>query len=148
MRLVLDTNTVLALWMFGDPSLGPLREPCETGRFTLLGNDASLDELARVLTYPQFRLEPSRASAILAAYQARLERVAGAPAGAEPLPRCKDRDDQKFLELARDGRADFLVTRDKHLLKLARRKILANRFRILAPEKFVQDGLGILAPLP
>lgn len=141
MRLVLDTNTVLALWMFGDPALSPLREPCEAGRFTLLCNEACLDELARVLLYRQFKLDEGRASAIHGAYAGRVERVATPEGEPEPLPRCKDRDDQKFLELARDGRADLLVTRDKHLLKLARRKTLAGRFRILTPEKFVEEGL-------
>ena len=144
MRLVLDTNTVLALWMFCDPALSPLREPCEAGRFTLLGNDACLDELERVLGYRQFKVGPERAAAIHATYAARLERVPAPEGEPEPLPRCKDTDDQKFLELARDGRADLLVTRDKHLLKLARRKTLAGRFRILTPEKFVLEGLQAL----
>ncbi len=142
MRLVLDTNTVLALWMFGDPALLPLREPCEAGQLTLLCNEVCLDELARVLRYRQFKLDEARAVAIHAAYVGRVEWVA-VPAGEqEPLPRCKDRDDQKFLELARDGRADLLVTRDQHLLKLARRKTLAGRFRILTPETFVAEGLA------
>ena len=45
---------------------------------------------------------------------------------------CSDRDAQKFLGLAYAARADWLVTKDKALLKLARR---ARR-----------DGLKILAP--
>lgn len=139
MRLVLDTNTVLALWMFGDPALEPLRQPCEAGAFRLLCNGACLDELQRVLGYSQFKLTPERAAEIHAAYSARIEMVAPPESEQEPLPRCKDRDDQKFLELARDGGAALLVTRDKHLLKLARRKTLAGRFRILTPEKFVGE---------
>ena len=56
-------------------------------------------------------------------------------AGEAPkLPRCKDRDDQKFLELARDAGADWLVTADKALLRLARGGRLRGLFRILTPE--------------
>jgi hypothetical protein len=62
-------------------------------------------------------------------------RFAGPPSGAvTALPRCADRDDQKFLELARDSGADWLVTADKALLKLARRDRLRGLFRILTPE--------------
>lgn len=139
MRLVLDSNCVLALWVFGDPALSSLRQACEAGAFTLLTNEACLVELERVLAYPVFKLAPEVAADILGAYRARLEMV-GAPATpAFPLPPCKDRDDQKFLELARDGKADFLLSRDKALLKLARKRVLHGRFAILTPEKFLQE---------
>lgn len=49
------------------------------------------------------------------------------------LPRCRDPDDQKFLELARDGAADFLVTKDKALLKLRRISRDPGGFRIVTP---------------
>ena len=142
MRLVLDTNTVLALWLFSDPALEPLRALCESGQATLLANEATLVELERVLAYPEFKLEPERANAILATYRARAEMVRHRPAAAGPLPVCKDRDDQKFLELARDGRADYLLSRDKAVLKLARRRILHGHFAILTPEQMVRQGVS------
>ncbi|MDD5295862.1 MAG: putative toxin-antitoxin system toxin component, PIN family [Rhodocyclaceae bacterium] len=138
MRLVLDSNVVLALWVFSDPALSALRRACEAGEFVLLGNEACRVELERVLAYPEFKLGAEAAAAILAAYRARLERVPEQPGQAFPLPKCRDRDDQKFLELAREGGADYLLTRDRALLKLARKKILHGRFAILTPEKFLQ----------
>ena len=58
--------------------------------------------------------------------------VCALPSGdAPPLPRCKDRDDQKFLELAARAGADLLVSRDNALLRLRGRTRLA--FRIVAP---------------
>ncbi len=142
MRLVLDSNVVLALWLFADPALASLRAACEEGRVTLLSNEACLHELARVLRYPVFKLDEAGASAILAAYRARLSLVSGPAQPAFPLPRCRDQDDQKFLELARDGGADFLISRDKALLTLARKKRLTGHFAILTPEKFLQMGLA------
>ncbi|MCW5605943.1 MAG: putative toxin-antitoxin system toxin component, PIN family, partial [Burkholderiales bacterium] len=53
-----------------------------------------------------------------------------------PLPVCKDPDDQKFLELARDCRADFLITKDRDLLVFARRKFQPLPFRIVTPLQF------------
>lgn len=137
MRLALDSNVVLALWLFADPALAPLRAACEEGRVTLLSNLACLDELARVLRYPVFKLDEAGADAFHAAYRARLSLVPGPVAPAFALPRCRDKDDQKFLELARDGGADMLLSRDKALLSLARKKLLADRFAILTPEQFL-----------
>jgi putative PIN family toxin of toxin-antitoxin system len=139
MRLVLDSNCVLALWVFRDPALSSLRLACEAGAYTLLSNEACLVELERVLAYPAFKLEPVGIQAILTAYRARLEMIRNPSSAAFRLPLCKDRDDQKFLELARDGQADCLLSRDKALLKLARKQVLQGRFAILTPEKFCQE---------
>ena len=53
----------------------------------------------------------------------------------ETLPRCADPDDQKFLELARDCRADLLLTKDGDLLALATRKVRALPFLIVNPRE-------------
>ena len=52
------------------------------------------------------------------------------------LPRCRDPDDQRFLELARDAGAAALVTRDRELLRLARRTMRMARFDVLTPESW------------
>ena len=46
------------------------------------------------------------------------------------LPKCRDADDQKFLEAALAAQADFLVTKDEALLVLAKRDL---PFRIVKP---------------
>jgi hypothetical protein len=53
------------------------------------------------------------------------------------LPVCTDRDDQKFLELARDAGAAILITKDKALLKLAQDAPRPGLFRIMTAR-----GLG------
>ena len=50
-----------------------------------------------------------------------------------PLPRCKDPDDQKFLELAARCAARVLVTRDNSLLRLSRRAQAIAGFVVLPP---------------
>ena len=54
------------------------------------------------------------------------------PKRAIVLPRCSDPDDQKFLTLALDAAADWLLTRDKVLLNLNRRLKTAG-FRVVSP---------------
>ncbi|KVE39145.1 PIN domain-containing protein [Burkholderia sp. TSV86] len=65
-----------------------------------------------------------------------------------PLPKCKDRDDQKFLELAYAARAGWLVSKDRALLKLARRTERDFGFRIAPPESFAARALSAGAPEP
>ena len=60
---------------------------------------------------------------------------AAASALVEAIGGYLDRDDQKFLELARDSSARALLTRDKLVLKLGKRPVIAARFAILTPEK-------------
>jgi predicted nucleic acid-binding protein len=52
------------------------------------------------------------------------------------LPTCSDPDDQKFLEAALAAGASFLVTKDRALLELAKRKRARLPFRIVAPADF------------
>ena len=59
-----------------------------------------------------------------------MNEVLRAPPG---LPRCSDVDDQKFLELAWHAQARWLVTKDKALLVLARRKLRPAPCRIATP---------------
>lgn len=129
---VLDTNTVLALWMFEDPALPELREAVGGGLLRPLASEATLEELRRVLAYPQFAQTAQRQAQILERYRGECAIVtAGAQAAA---PACRDPDDQKFLDLALAGGVALLLSRDKALLRLARHRLLRGRLQILTPE--------------
>ncbi len=133
--VVLDTNVVLSLWMFEDPALAGLRRAVECGALRPVSRDDCLGELSRVLAYPQFAQTAERQAAIAAAYRARCTLVETVDPPACELPACLDRDDQKFLEVTRDSGARALLTRDKLVLKLGRRPVIAARFAILPPER-------------
>ncbi len=134
-KVVLDTNVLVSLYVFADSRFAPLRARMECGEWQAFTDDACLAEFRRVLGYPLFALCEERQEAACAAYEANVSPLAGPrPESFASLPRCRDRDDQKFLELARDAGADFLVTADKDLLRLARRDRLRGMFRILTPE--------------
>ena len=124
LRLVLDTNVVLDIFHWRNPGATPILAAARTGGVLLVTNTACLAELRHVVRRPQFGLTADAVDGIVGGYLAFATRVDGA-AAPQPLialPRCKDKDDQKFLELARDARAELLVTRDKALLMLARKK--------------------------
>ncbi len=138
MRIVFDTNVLLSLFVFADSRFAPLRDEVESGRWQALASPACLAEFRRVLGYPLFALSEDRQAAAYAAYTRLISVIDGAPQQpmqAASLPKCRDKDDQKFLELARDGLAHYLITADKALLRLRRGQRLARLFRILTPEE-------------
>ncbi|MCB1890448.1 MAG: putative toxin-antitoxin system toxin component, PIN family [Rhodocyclaceae bacterium] len=132
---VLDTNTVLALWLFEDPTLTRLRAAVEGGCLRPIASPPTLEELRRVLAYPQFARAPAQQQALLAAYQGRCHAVVPLPPEGVPgLPACRDADDQKFLELAIVAGAPLLLSRDKALLRLARHRLVRDRLKVMRPE--------------
>lgn len=134
LRVVFDTNVLLSLYVFADSRFAPLRMKIDGGEWQAISSAACLAEFRRVLNYPQFRLDAAAQTAAFDAYAVCVTLPPASRSAGIELPRCKDHDDQKFLEIARDGAADWLVTADKALLQLARRGRLAGLFHILTPE--------------
>lgn len=150
-RLVLDTNTVLALWMFRDPKLEALRKWIEAGRCRLYSREDALEELRRVLAYRQFGLDEATQTALQADYRRRLAPWSPPPLGEmeerfSALPPCRDPDDQKFFDIAHTLGTTSLLTRDKALLRLTRDRLVRERIRILTPEHFQEAHLPDLGP--
>lgn len=142
LRLVLDTNVVLDLFHWGNVDAVPIMAALEGGQVECLADDRTLDELQRVLTYPQLKLTPEMAVDRYRRYSGLVKRVPAGDAPPLPLPRCKDRDDQKFLELAARCAAHILVSKDKALLRLRGRTTLG--FQILQPAA----ASALLPPTP
>lgn len=133
MRIVLDTNVVLDWLVFRDPGVAHIAAFLEKGSSaTLLTNERCEAELVRVLQYDNFALDEAACCTVIDSYR-RIARRNTAVPSCEALPTCKDPDDQKFLELARDARADLLVTKDKALLTLGRKRYGIRAFAIVTP---------------
>lgn len=132
-RVVLDTNACLDLFVFASPRSARLRVLLESGALQAVTRDDCREEWRRVLRYPVLGLDAERCAALEALYDGFASSAPSTPATNVVVPRCRDPDDQKFLELARDAGAVALVTRDAELLVLARRTARAGLFRIVEP---------------
>jgi putative PIN family toxin of toxin-antitoxin system len=141
-RVVFDTNVLLSLFVFADSRFQPLRQQIELAAWRALTNATCLAEFKRVLDYPIFKLDQPTQQQAFNSYSGMADHFSGEPLRDFPLPKCKDRDDQKFLELARDAAADCLITADKALLILARRQKMSGRFRILTPDAALAELTG------
>lgn len=119
--LVLDTNVVLDWLVFRDPSSALLGQQLVDGLWHWHVTAEIRQEIEHVLTYESISAwKPDRA-AVLATWD-RLARPVPTPAGVPARPlRCTDPDDQKFIELALALPGATLLSRDRAVLKLARR---------------------------
>jgi len=147
LRVVLDSNVWIDILVFDDPHTRPIAAALESGALAALIDARCLAELSYVLDYPQFahrNVDKAAALAVVARLTQRVEprAPAGSDGNTRPLPQCKDRDDQKFLELAHAAQADWLVSKDRAVLKLAKRIARDFGFRIAQPAPFVA-ALGL-----
>lgn len=139
-RLVLDTNACLDLFVFNDRVGGPLRALLAAGQAQAITDAGCRAEWQRVLRYRHLGFDAVRIDAAEAAFAALVHEWPQSGADAAPgvaLPRCRDPDDQKFLELAARCGARVLVTRDHSLLRLSRRTETIAGFVVLPPQATV-----------
>ena len=127
--IVIDTNIVLDAFVFDDPGSDALKAALEGLQIRWLATRPMRDELERVLAYPLIVRRLLRgqrgADEVLAQFDAKAEIVEVA---ARAPMRCRDPDDQKFVDLALAHKA-ALLSKDRALLCLSKR-LLAQGVRV------------------
>ena len=119
--IVIDTNIILDLFVFGDPATVPLRQQLDAGELGWVATQPMRDELERVLAYPQIvpRMDFYGCSAaeVLGHFD-RLVRLVEVAAKTTAI--CKDADDQKFIDLA-VAHGARLLSKDRAVLCMKKR---------------------------
>ena len=136
MRIVLDTHIWLDWLVFFDPCVEPIREAHAAGGVEIVIDAACDAELVRALGYDlgKHSLDVQAQADRIARCRSLAKRVE--PGTAHGLPKCRDPDDQKFLDAALAAQAGWLITKDRALLELARRRTRPVPFRIATPDEF------------
>lgn len=137
-RVVLDTNVCLDLFVFKDPRWSTLSDDLQRGHISAFTRQDCRDEWLAVLNYPHIFSRHQNTDNATFLFDSYITCVIPSEISAIKLPACSDKDDQKFLEIARDAHAEVLITKDKALLKLARKLKHAGIFRIETPEQFLR----------
>lgn len=124
--VVIDTNVALDWLVFADPAAQALGAALTAGRLRWIATEAMraewLDVLDRLLHLPALQ----RWSAAHGPAGAAADRWLHSVATPGPLPQAErlhsvDPDDQGFIDLALARRVPWLFSRDRSLLRLARR---------------------------
>jgi len=114
-RIVIDTNVVISAFIFGSSSSMKAFTLAKLRGTILISNDV-LSELINVLSRSKF--DRYITSEIREDFLASLMLEAEIVPITEKITACRDPKDNKFLELAVSGHADYLLTGDQDLLVL------------------------------
>jgi putative PIN family toxin of toxin-antitoxin system len=120
--VILDTNILLDIFVFDDQRAHPLRAALSNQELDALVTEDTLDELIDVISRPQFSLDKQKQAEILLQWRSWSRLVKQSDLQFAPW-KCKDRDDQVFINLAFSFKPSTLISKDKLLLKLAKRAI-------------------------
>jgi putative PIN family toxin of toxin-antitoxin system len=116
-RLVLDTNVILDLLVFKDPSAEPIRLLLDTQQVDALRTLASMAELIDVIGRPAFKLSQADQEKIVQSWESSSRLVENT--AIEPAPfTCRDPDDQVFINMAYSLRPTLLLSKDLRVLEL------------------------------
>jgi predicted nucleic acid-binding protein len=131
--------------LFANGRLSGLRTAWQGGLFVPVVCRETTEELIRVLSYPKFHLESDDVNALLAEFLPYVETFAlfGPLAAITGLT---DTTDAVFVYLARQAKADWLISGDTHLLELKKNSL---GVRVISPADFLGTldiGLQLHSP--
>lgn len=112
-RVVIDTNVFISLVLFGGEA-DKIRVAWKKDKIIFLISREILEEYIKVLSYPKFKLTGEEIKSVLE--EELLPFVTTVQVKSKIALIEKDPDDDKFLSLAVDGRAEYIVSGDKYLL--------------------------------
>lgn len=136
-RIILDTNVCLDLFVFNDPRWQKIVTALESRSIEAITSAECREEWLAVLHYSHLPVTEATRAEFIKRFD--LTITVESPVSMQTiLPKCTDKDDQKFLEFARDAKLEILVTKDKALLKLARKTRALGLFNIMTPNAFLQ----------
>jgi len=118
-RVVLDTNIILDLFYFKDKSVVYLYECLKTEQVQAFTCELIWAEFTEVLTRKPFNQSKSEIDLIRSSYQHLL--TWQAPQRNNAGIKCRDLDDQIFIELSVEIAPCSLITKDKDLLVLQKK---------------------------
>jgi predicted nucleic acid-binding protein len=122
---ILDTNILLDILVFDEQKAHPLREALDSQYIDAVATQRTIDEFADVISRAQFGLNEQSQSEILKQWLSWCRVMADESIENAPW-KCKDRDDQIFINLSYTLRPSILLSKDKQVLKIAKRAIKEN----------------------
>jgi predicted nucleic acid-binding protein len=141
--VVLDTNALLDWRVFKDPAAHPVAAALAAGQWRWLACASMATEWGHVWPRSAFaRWQPD--PALTTSVFGHAEMVDEPPRG--PF-RCKDPDDQVFIDLALHVGATWLFSKDAALLKIARRARPLG-LHILSLQQWVAQGAPLWPAMP
>ena len=113
----MDTNVILDLLVFKDPSTEPIRLALHAKLVDAARSEASMQELIDVIQRPTFKLSQEDQTKILQSWKSYSRLLEDTAIEQAPFT-CRDLDDQVFLDMAYSIRPALLLSKDLRVLEL------------------------------
>jgi len=136
-KAVIDTQVVMDWLVFAEPSVAPLASAVQCGGLCWIGSPAMRAELLHVLGRGVAAEWAPKLAAIESAFEQWCTPILAVPTPAVRLL-CRDPDDQMFIDLAIAQQCQWLISRDRAVLALARRA-RAFGLVILTPQAWIKS---------
>jgi len=133
-KVVIDTNQFISGIISKNGASAKLIDAWRKYRYILIMSDDIINEIKRVLEYPhikkKYNISPSKILSLIEL----IKRESTVVSNFSPDIIKDDPDDNKILGCAIMGNADYIVSGDKHLLKLTKYK----NIKIITVNKFLE----------
>lgn len=135
MRIVVDTNVLVSATYWKGDSYKVIRIANER-QMTIMMSREITEEYYKVIKSDEVTEKVEKKNLMA---EKIITKVINESVVVEPKDKLfvikEDPDDDKFIECAVEGDAEYLISRDKHLLKLKKYK----KIRIVKPEEFLKS---------
>lgn len=137
-RVVVDTNAWISYAFFRkrQSNLVKVVQGFLAHEYQCLASNHTLGESHDVMTRVKWTPHASLANRLV--FCQRVTELCEVVSVTSTVTACRDAKDNKFLELALDGQADYLITGDTDLLTLANYPAPEWKFLIVTPTEFLE----------
>lgn len=118
--VVLDTNVLLDVFVFNDFRAIHLKEALVTGKVAALATPKTIEEFSDVISRPLFAMDESTQTKILQQWGSLAKIIPDETLHPAPW-KCRDLDDQVFLDLAYTSKPCTLISKDNEVLVFSNR---------------------------
>ena len=134
MKRVLDTNVLIsAIFLYG--SSNEILKRAENKEFEIILSSEIIEELINVLGYEEIKQKIKDKTP---EERVSLRKIISISTIIEPLEKIHiivdDKEDNKILECVFEGKADYIISQDNHILKLKE----FEGIKIFSPEEFFE----------
>ncbi len=118
-RVVLDANQFVSALLKPSSHSAEILSLVKKGKIKLLVSDAIISEIKGVLLYPRIMKRHGRNRDYIEIFMEKLKKIAAFTEGEVHCDAVRDDpSDNKYLECALEGNADFIISGDHHLKDL------------------------------
>ena len=137
-RVVIDANQFVSALLKPDSNPAEVIRMARERKIQLIMSPEIIDEIQAVLLYPKIMKRHRRTEEEIEAFLKKLMKVAVIIRSGARLDVIKDDpSDNKYLECAVEGKADYIISGDKHLTDLQ----FFRGIKIIDPAKFLKQTL-------